>query len=336
MRILGADFGCGFWCGFWVQIFGADFGADFSTGCADFGCGFFADFLQKAPSRRTVHFPKNPNKIHTKNPPPKPFRTPGEAFGRRLSAGRHAKRSEASSWVGALRLDKVAGLGCSSVPVLCLYYILCFKFCDSANETSQTAKRFEKIDLRDENPFRDFFLAKVWLKKLRCVGFIYSRIEVSEGSDIHVVSDENDSAWETLFVPSTSSHRDPNRAPTEVAPSTPVLKEGETPSIFETPRFDPDQGDPSPDERAIGVATKIESKERMAQTPPLVSRPIQGYLEHTGIEACPLHQMDHGVRDPDCHHCKRALGPLYHHKIKGNRHLLVFTFDFSGPRPVTG
>ena len=157
---------------------------------------------------------------------------------------------------------------------------------------------------------------KVWLKKLRCVGFIYSRIEVSEGSDIHVVSDENDSAWETLFVPSTSSHRDPNRAPTEVAPSTPVLKEGETPSIFETLRFDPDQGDPSPDDRAIGVATKIESKERMAQTPPLVSRPIQGYLEHTGIEACPLHQMDHGVRDPDCHHCKRALGPLYHHKIK--------------------
>ena len=28
------------------------------------------------------------------------------------------------------------------------------------NETSQTAKRFEKIDLQDQNPFRDFFLAK--------------------------------------------------------------------------------------------------------------------------------------------------------------------------------
>ena len=40
-----------------------------------------------------------------------------------------------------------------------------------------------------------------------------------------------------------------------------------------------------------------------------------------------------GVRDPDCDHCKRALGPLYHHKIKGNRHLPVFTFDFSGPHP---
>ena len=37
--------------------------------------------------------------------------------------------------------------------------------------------------------------------------------------------------------------------------------------------------------------------------------------------ACPYHQMDHGVRDPDCDHCKRALRPLYHHKIVGNRHL---------------
>ena len=43
--------------------------------------------------------------------------------------------------------------------------------------------------------------------------------------------------------------------------------------------------------------------------------------------------MDHGVRDPNCDHCKRALGPLYHHKIVGNRHLPVFTFDFSGPHP---
>ena len=76
-----------------------------------------------------------------------------------------------------------------------------------------------------------------------------------------------------------------------------------------------------------------EAKERMTQTPPLLSRLIQGYLDHTGIEACPYHQMDHGVRDPDCDHCKRALGPLYHHKIVGNRHLPVFTFDFSVPHP---
>ena len=71
----------------------------------------------------------------------------------------------------------------------------------------------------------------------------------------------------------------------------------------------------------------------MTQTPPLLSRLIQGYLDHTGIEACPYHQMDHGVRDPNCDHCKRALGPLYHHKIVGNRHLPVFTYDFSGPHP---
>ena len=88
--------------------------------------------------------------------------------------------------------------------------------------------------------------------------------------------------------------------------STAVPHEGEAPSIPETPHFDPDQGDPSPEEPAVGVATKIESKE-------LVSRLIQGYLDQTGIEACPLHQMDH--------------------KIKGNRHLPVFTCDFSGPHP---
>ena len=81
----------------------------------------------------------------------------------------------------------------------------------------------------------------------------------------------------------------------------------------------------------MGTATCIVAKERMTQTPPLLSRLFQGYLDHTGIEACPYHQMDHGVRDPDCDHCKRALGPLYHHKIVGNRHLPVFTFDFSGP-----
>ena len=106
---------------------------------------------------------------------------------------------------------------------------------------------------------------------------IQSVVEISKGSTVHVVSDE--------------------------APSTPVPQGEETPSIPETPHFDPDKGDPSPDH------------------------------ERTGIGARPLHQMDHGVRDPDCDCCKRALGPLYHHKIKGNRHLPVFTFDFSGPHP---
>ena len=44
------------------------------------------------------------------------------------------------------------------------------------------------------------------------------------------------------------------QAPTEVAPSTPVPHEGEAPSIPDTPRFVPDQGDPSPEEPAIEVA----------------------------------------------------------------------------------
>ena len=86
--------------------------------------------------------------------------------------------------------------------------------------------------------------------------------------------------------------------PTVVAPSTPVPPEEETPSVPETPRFDPVNGDPSPDDPAVGVATKIEAKD-ITQTPPLVSRLIQGHLENTGIDACPLHQMDHGVRDPE-------------------------------------
>ena len=34
-----------------------------------------------------------------------------------------------------------------------------------------------------------------------------------------------------------------------------------------------------------------------------------------------------------CDHCKRALGPLYHHTIVGNRHLHVFTSGFSVPHP---
>ena len=97
------------------------------------------------------------------------------------------------------------------------------------------------------------------------------------------------------FVPSESSHRGPNRAPTLVAPSAPVPQDEGTPSVPETPRFDPAKGDPSPDDPAVGVATKIEAKDRVTQTPPLVSRLIQGYLENTGMDACPLYQMDHGV-----------------------------------------
>ena len=92
------------------------------------------------------------------------------------------------------------------------------------------------------------------------------------------------------------------------------MGEGETHSIPETPCLEPEKGALPPEDEAVGVATRIEGREAMTQTPPLLSRLIQGYLDQTGIEACPYHQMDHGVRDPHCDHCKRALGPLYHHQ----------------------
>ena len=123
---------------------------------------------------------------------------------------------------------------------------------------------------------------------------------MSDDGETPVIADEHATAWEALYVPSIHSREDPHQAPTEVAPSTHDAVEGETPSVPETPRVHPDQGDTSPDEPALGAATRIVAKERMTQTPPLLYRLIQGYLDQTGIEACPYHQMDHGVRDPDC------------------------------------
>ena len=156
-------------------------------------------------------------------------------------------------------------------------------------------------------------------------------VAVSDDDEVPVISDS--SSWASLYRPLEPTLADPNKAPTELAPSTPVVEEGETPSVPETPRLKPEDGAIPPVDGAVGVATRIEGKDIMTQTPPLLSRLIQGYLDQTGIEECPYHQMDHGVRDPHCDHCKRALGPLYHHKIVGNRHLPVFTFDFSGPHP---
>ena len=163
---------------------------------------------------------------------------------------------------------------------------------------------------------------------------LQSIITVSDEGEFPHEPDEHALAWEALYVPSAPDERDPNKAPTEIASHLPLkknkesciqfLKQHMTTVIKETV---------SPEDPAMGIAVRVDAKERMTQTPPLLSRLIQGYLDHTGIEACPHHQMDHGVRDPDCDHCKRALGPLYHHKIVGNRHLPVFTFDFSGPHP---
>ena len=76
-----------------------------------------------------------------------------------LSAGRHAKGSEASSWVGAVALDKVAGLAAHRFLSFASTTASASNSVIPANETSQTAKRFKKLDLWVQNPFRDFFSA---------------------------------------------------------------------------------------------------------------------------------------------------------------------------------
>ena len=68
-----------------------------------------------------------------------------------------------------------------------------------------------------------------------CDIYIGSAIEESVDDGAHTLSDDTKEAWEALFIPSSSSCRDPNRAPTEVAPSTPVPLEEGVPSIPETP-----------------------------------------------------------------------------------------------------
>ena len=81
-------------------------------------------------------------------------------------------------------------------------------------------------------------------------------MDISDGSDIYVVSENMPQHGKTFMFLPFIRMRIPTEHPTEVAPSTPVPHEGETPSIPDTPHFDPDQGDPSPEEPAIGVATR--------------------------------------------------------------------------------
>ena len=63
---------------------------------------------------------------------------------------------------------------------------------------------------------------------------LQSVIIVSEEGEVPCDSDRHAIAWEALYVPSIPDGEDPNQAPTEVAPSTHDLEEGETPSIPDT------------------------------------------------------------------------------------------------------
>ena len=85
---------------------------------------------------------------------------------------------------------------------------------------------------------------------------LHSVITVSEEGDVPCESDRHAIAWEALYVPSTPDGADPNQAPTEVAPSTHGIEQGETPSVPETPHCNPDQGDVSPEEPAMGTKTR--------------------------------------------------------------------------------
>ena len=106
------------------------------------------------------------------------------------------------------------------------------------------------------------------------------------------LSDFADDEWRALFVPSLSSHRDPNRVPTKVAPSTPLPLIEQAPF----PKFEPEDGvDPLP-EPAVGIATRIEALDGSTQTPPLLSKLIQGHLEGIGMEACLKHQLDDEIQ----------------------------------------
>ena len=70
---------------------------------------------------------------------------------------------------------------------------------------------------------------------------------------------------------------------------------------------------------------------RSSQTPPLIVPDIHRVLEGTGVLECPDHKLDHGVPDPKCDYCKRALGPLYRHSaLKEAREIPILTSDFLG------
>ena len=98
---------------------------------------------------------------------------------------------------------------------------------------------------------------------------MHSVVAVSDDDEVPVISDS--SSWASLYRPISPTLVDPNQAPTELAPSTHVVEEGETPSIPETPRLEPENGASPPEDGAVGVATRIEGSHDTNTTSPLPS-----------------------------------------------------------------
>ena len=88
-------------------------------------------------------------------------------------------------------------------------------------------------------------------------------VAVSNDDEVPVIS--NPSSWASLYRPQEPTIADPNEAPTEVAPSIPALDEGETHSIPETPRLEPEKGALPPEDEAVGIARRIEGREVITQ-----------------------------------------------------------------------
>ena len=87
---------------------------------------------------------------------------------------------------------------------------------------------------------------------------IQSIITVSDEGEFPRDPDEHAPAWEALYVPSVPDERDPNKAPTEIASSSPEEEQRELHSIPETPHGNCDQGDVSPEDPAMGIAVRVD------------------------------------------------------------------------------
>ena len=93
-----------------------------------------------------------------------------------------------------------------------------------------------------------------------CDTQLQSVITVSDDRELPCEPDQRALEWEALYVPSTSDKKDPNKAPTEVAPSFLDEEQGKSPSIPETPHCGPEQGDVSPEDLTRGEAIRIVAK----------------------------------------------------------------------------